>query len=206
MVIADKKGVQHLQSEVLSANACTSCGMCVGFCPYIKASRDRVTIIHECGLSEGRCYQVCPRGDTDLLALDTMVFGAPRSDHILGHHSAVLMGRSLLPAVRQRAQYGGVVSTLALLARETAMIDALIVTGAKDGPVPEGTVAWSDEDILACAGSKYAASPSMAALNRALAMTEASLGAVGRPCQVTAIRKLQALADEKAGQRVKLTI
>lgn len=234
MTVRGKKGVQHLQAEVLAANACTSCGTCVGLCPYIKAARDRVTVIHDCGLTEGVCYQVCPRGETDLAELDSAVFGEPRSDHLLGHHTGVLMARSLLAAVRQRGQYGGVVSTLAILAREASQVDALVMTGSRAGPVPEGRLAWSNEEILACAGSKYAAAPSMAALNRALALdstaflsrdrgpapdstaflardrglatTKPSLGVVGRPCQITGLRKLQAVADNPAAERVKLAI
>jgi len=43
--------------------------------------------------------------------------------------------------------------------------------------------------VLACSGSKYTAAPTLSALNELLETGE-KIAVVGRPCQVTSIRKM----------------
>jgi len=67
------RGPSDLQTEVLAADLCTGCGACLGHCPYLKTLGERVTFIHECPRTEGRCYAVCPRTGLNPDALDRQV-------------------------------------------------------------------------------------------------------------------------------------
>ena len=106
------KGLKALQAKVLDRGQCTACGACLSLCPYLGSWKGRTVKLHDCDLSEGRCYSFCPRTEVDLNALHRFVFGKEYEDIEAGPVRRVLMARSLVPAFRERAQTGGVVSTL----------------------------------------------------------------------------------------------
>ncbi|KKM10096.1 hypothetical protein SY88_15770 [Clostridiales bacterium PH28_bin88] len=188
------KGARDLQAEVLDKNLCTGCGMCVGMCPYIKTVDEKVAVIHPCGLEDGNCYRVCPRTATDLSQLDRQVFGEKRDDAVLGRHTALLFARAADVQVAGGGQYGGTVSALTVFALEQGDIDAAVLTRGNGGSYPAPRVVRSREEVLACAGSKYSACPTMTGFHQAVGEGSRRTGVVGRPCQVTAVRKLQGLA------------
>ena len=191
------KGPDELQSEVQQADLCTGCGMCAGMCPYIKEMDEKIAIIERCGRMEGRCYRFCPRTATDLDELDKSVFGAPRADAVLGSYRSLNMAKTKDEAVHQAGQYGGVVSALVIRALEQGLIDAALLTkySERKGILPRPAIARTREEVLACSGSKYTAAPTLSELNNLLETGE-KIAIVGRPCQVTAIRKMQ-LYDER---------
>ncbi len=188
------KGIRELQAEVLEQDLCTGCGMCVGMCPYIKTAAERVAVIHPCGLTDGNCYRVCPRGETDMDRLARQVFGAESQDLILGTHTGLFFARATDGRVAGRGQYGGTVSALATFALDQGNLEAMVLTKGKGGYPPSPFVARSGEEVLACSGSKYSASPTMAGFHQAVREGLRCIGVVGRPCQVTAARKLEGLA------------
>ncbi len=202
-----QKGSLDLKKEIMDHNLCTKCGLCVGMCPYIKSLDERVVLIHPCGLDEGTCYNVCPKTLTDWELLDKSVFGAKRQDHILGNFKRILFARSLRPELASNGQYGGVTSTLLIQALNQNAVQAAIVTGGLKGKQPNPTVARGQEEVLACAGSHYTANPSLSAFNSAIKDDELTKIAVtGRPCQVLAIRKMQALENYPAAEKVGLVV
>ena len=73
------KASQQLYNEVIARGLCTLCGACVSLCPYFRINRRRETVrrIDPCERDEGRCYQYCPRTDTDMDAIYQRVFGIP---------------------------------------------------------------------------------------------------------------------------------
>lgn len=71
-------GQEQLKSSILDKDMCSGCGMCVGLCPYFMGIRDRVRVIHSCGLKDSTCFNTCPKASLDIGELDTSVFGAPR--------------------------------------------------------------------------------------------------------------------------------
>ncbi|MBA7634873.1 hypothetical protein ES703_42471 [subsurface metagenome] len=201
------KGSLDLEKEVLNEGLCTSCGACVGICPYIKVVKDRVALIEPCGLDEGQCYDFCPRTATDIAALDRMVFGKERSDSSLGSYISIEMAQARDSEIRSRAQYGGVVSALMAYAIDSGNIGAAVLTRPFDGGfMPTSVVAQGGSQVLGCARSNYIASPTLAGLNRAMKEGENALGVVGIPCQVLALRKMQASKYETGAKRVKLII
>lgn len=190
------RGPSDLQTEVLAADLCTGCGACLGHCPYLKTLGERVTFIHECPRTEGRCYAVCPRTGLNPDALDRQVFGAPRRDGLLGCYEALYWARALDPEVSARGQYGGVTTALAALALVSGTADAALLTRGGPTRMPEPVVARDRVAVLAAAGTKYTACPTLVPLAERLRAGQERLVVVGRPCQVEAVRKIEASAGE----------
>lgn len=189
-----KPGPQELQAQVMAAGQCTACGMCAGLCPYIRFAGDRVRIVYSCGLEDGNCYRSCPRTPHDLQDLDVQVFGAPREDHLLGTHRDIYYARAARAVRPAAAQYGGVTTALINFAFEQGLIDgALLVGGSLEQPLPR--LATTPAGVNNCAGSKYLAVPSLANMLTARRTGLTRPAVVGRPCQVTAVRRLQGLEN-----------
>ncbi|MDW7673375.1 MAG: Coenzyme F420 hydrogenase/dehydrogenase, beta subunit C-terminal domain [Bacillota bacterium] len=200
---------KRLQQEVIEQNLCTSCGNCIGICPYIKTYKERTAFIHPCQLDEGNCYKVCPRGETDWAALEEKVFGKQRNDHVLGNIQQLLYARATDRAISTSGQYGGTTSALISYALEKNKIQGAILTGGKPGMLPEAIIATSKGEVLTAAGSKYSAAPTLAKLHEAAKSGLKELGLVGRPCQALAVRKLEHYAEKRADlpvDKVKLVI
>lgn len=189
-----KKSPQALEAEIVSAGRCCSCGGCLGLCPYFQVRHERVALLEPCGLNEGRCYDLCPRTETDLAGLNREVFGEDRRDYVLGTHRAVLMSQSRDRSIKKAAQYGGTVSALLIQAFADRAIDGAILarTSERYPLLPEPFLARSAGDVLLAAGSKYTACPSLAILDQSLRQCQ-KLALAARPCQVLALRKRQAI-------------
>ena len=201
------KGSADLEQEVLSQGLCTSCGACVNICPYIEVVRDKVAVIEPCGLTEGKCYDFCPRTPTDIAALDEFVFGKMRSDYSLGPHISIEMAQAKDSEIRCRAQYGGAVSALMKYALDTGEISNAVLTRPfYSALMPTSVVAQESNQLLECAGSNYISSAILARMNEATKQGKNSIGLVGIPCQVLALRKMQAAKHETGAKGVKLVI
>lgn len=185
----------RLRQEVIESGDCTRCGLCVDLCPYIKTLDERIAFIHDCSREDGTCYRVCPRTSTNWSALDRQVFGKERTDHGLGIHLSVLYARSLNKDLALFGQYGGVVSTLAAYMVESGESQAAVLTRGQDKGPPTPYLARNREEVLACAGSNYSASPSLSVLNDAVRRGFDDLTTVGRPCQILGLRKMQGLTE-----------
>jgi coenzyme F420-reducing hydrogenase beta subunit len=207
------KGAPQLKKDVFEPGLCTACGGCVGYCPYIKAVADRVAMIYPCNCEEGQCYQVCPRTLTDLPFFRAQVFGEralefnklnqDNLEAVLGVCRALYFARAGAAAGSFKGQYGGVTTSLMRYALATGKIDGTLLVGGKPSQ-PRPVLATSLQQVEACAGSKYAAFPTLSMLYQPT-QNISFLGLVGRPCQVTALRKMQQVEAGAAGQ-VKLAI
>ncbi len=200
---------KRLQQEVMTPGWCTSCGMCVGICPYIKNYKESSAFIHQCQLDEGNCYAVCPRGETAWSQMDQKIFGRSREDHALGNFENLYFARATDKMFAEKGQYAGVTSALLGYAINKGQIDGAIVTDGKPGKLPEPKLARTRGDLLAAAGSKYSAAPTLSLLNQAAKEGFNRLAVVGRPCQVLAVKKMQSLTDKREElpvEKVALTI
>jgi coenzyme F420 hydrogenase subunit beta len=201
------KSSSDLELEVFSQGLCTSCGACVNICPYIKVVRDRVAVIEPCGLTEGKCYDFCPRTPTDIAALDRSVFGKTRTDYSLGPYVSIEMAQAKDSEIRCRAQYGGVVSALMKYALDTGEISSAVLTRPFDGAMmPASVLVEESNQVQECAGANYVSSATLAKMNEATKQGKDSIGLVGIPCQVLALRKMQSSKHETGAKGVKLVI
>lgn len=200
------KGALELELEVLKKGLCTGCGGCLGLCPYIRVRKENVVVLEQCGIKEGRCYEICPRTKVDLDGLNKEVFGKDRDDFLLGTLQALYMAQSARPGIQKKAQYGGVVTGLLAFALEKRLIDGAILVGYSDSYslLPEPVLARTKEEILLCAGSKYTAAPSLKILNSSLDRCR-KLAFVGRPCQVESLRK-RIKVEPQIGEKISLII
>jgi len=200
------KGPKDLQESVLSKGLCAACGACANLCPYIDMVRGRAVIIEPCGLSEGRCYDFCPRSYIDVPSLDKNIFGSYRKDLAIGSNISVMKARAKDREIRSSAQYGGVVSALTTYALETGEIEAAVLAKSPDRISPKATIARNKKEVLECAGSKYIVCPTVTEVLEAIKQGIGKIGVVGTPCQVTAVRKMQLSNFETEAEKIGLLI
>ena len=185
------KGCKELFSEVIDKGLCTLCGACTGGCPYLVSYKGRIVLLDNCTLSEGQCYQYCPRTYTDMDATSQHVFAVPYSEDELGTTREVLMARSTDSVTKEKAQYGGTVTTLISLAMVEGLIDRAILTRTTDDKTPKPFLAQNPEEVLQCAGSSYMACPILETYNNIPGDNNYGLGIVATPCQVLALSKMK---------------
>jgi len=162
----ERKGCKELIEEVIDTGLCAYCGACAHICPYMVSYKGRIVLLDNCDISEGQCYQYCPRTYTDLDAVSQHVFGTNYHGDGLGTVKEVVIARSTDLSIRERAQYGGVVTTLISLALEEGYIDSAILTKMSKDKIPSAFFARNKEDTLQCVGSNYMACSMLDALNR----------------------------------------
>ena len=206
-LISVKGGPRELQKSVLSQGLCSACGACTSLCPYIDMVEGKgAIIIEDCGLKEGKCFDFCPRTFVDVAFLNAHVVGKVRSDIALGSYISIIKARAKDSEIRSTAQYGGVVSALAIFALENDVVDAFVLADSRDGICAKPKIAKDRTDVLKCAGSKYIISPVVEKVIKTINHIDAEVGFVGTPCQVMAIRKMQTSKFENNADRVKFSI
>ena len=185
------KGSEQLSEEVVDAGLCTLCGACAGGCPYRVSYKGRIVLLDNCTLSEGQCYQYCPRTYTDMDAISQKIFGVRLSDDEVGIVREIFLARSTDAEIHERGQDGGTVTTLLSVALAEGIIDGAVVTEMSDDKRARGFVARNREELLQCAGNSYEPSPVLEALNRIPKESQEKLAVVGLSCHVTALAKMK---------------
>jgi coenzyme F420 hydrogenase subunit beta len=126
----------------------------------------------------------------------------------VGPYRKIVIARSSSREIRERAQYGGVVSVLLIHALEKGLVNSAILTDRGNEMSPSGRISRDRQDVLNCAGSRYSASGSLAALNSAIKNDEDGLGLVGLPCQMEALAKMGKIdpdGEDRSG-RIRLKV
>ncbi len=200
-------GPTELVEDVQKGGLCIGCGACVGLCPYFLNYKGKTVQIFPCSLTQGRCFAACPKAEVDLDEISRHQWQKPYTGAAMGDFGEALAAKAGPEMNAGVFQGGGAVSALLIHALEQGLISAAILTGRDEkGPTPR--IASSREEILDCAGSKFTAAPTLAALNQAVAEKRDSLAVVGTPCQMTAVAKwrMNPLSREDFEDRVSLTI
>ena len=175
----------NLISKVLEKDLCSACGACVGLCPYFTFFQGRVVVLDRCSLAEGRCGAFCPQLNP----------GDWMKREGLGPIQELWMTRAQTRSLQRKGQYGGTVTTLILLALEMGWIQGALLTGIGKGGEPEGRVCRTRAEVQACAGSKYSGAGTLSAFKS----DEGPMGAVGLPCQITALTNVDNYLSRKGG-------
>jgi coenzyme F420 hydrogenase subunit beta len=122
----------------------------------------------------------------DLTELSTRVRGQPYSGEPLGAFEQVVTARAGAGQGRGRFQAGGTVSALMTCALAAGMIDGAVLTD-RDGFYPRPRLVSDPVEVLECAGSKYMAAPTLAAVNEGRERGYRKLGVAATPCQATSL-------------------
>jgi len=198
-------GFDRLAEEVINTGLCTDCGTCAAVCPTQAIGMDYETeepeLIGRCAAHCSLCLDTCAGKDIDISGLNRVSFGrdAGEDESLLGVVQGYVKAYATDPAVRDAGAAGGVVSALLIYALETEIIDGAIVTGMSESQpwrvVPR--IATTREEVIAAAQSRYAIVPTNAIIKEALGRGLKRLGAVGLPCHIHGLRKIQAVGRPK---------
>lgn len=189
---------KHRNYEMMLEKGCggiASGGACFSFCPKSFS---------QCGL----CENACPREGFGGCDLTPKYFeGSPYAG--IGYHSQIVAARATHREIHRNGQSGGVVTAIlnALLADEK--IDAAVVADRTDDWRNEPKVARTQSEVLTSMGSKYTVCSSIKGVWQAIRENSKRIALVGMPCNIEAMRMLQALkgSDYSAGcERVTLMI
>ncbi len=205
------RSFDDLLSDVISAGICGKCGGCLSVCSANMISALKMDengfpayVSKELCLECGLCYMTCPQTHTVREEVKSRFDWKPP----IGNYTDVISARSTDTDVREAATDGGVVTSLLMSMLEAGHIDGAVVSTSRDGLTREATVATSQEEILFAAGSHFGELPHLEEVgdrytNYVSVIKYASktspvklkkLAVVGTPCQITAIRNMQALA------------
>jgi len=206
-----KRGFEEtLLENVVLKEICAGCAACVLVCPYgcLEYFEEKPNLIKKCETC-GICPRVCPRFEFSQTTLEKTVFERERrSDEEFGIHRRVAIARATHENIRQSCQDGGVVSALLIHALNNGVIDSAIVSATSQTkplfPIPK--LVSTPQEVLECAGTRYTYSPNLLALGEAIRQRRKSLAFVSTPCQIQAIRKIEAFPLKKYSNLVKFTI
>jgi len=210
LVKLEKIGFEESLGKHVLPSLCIGCASCVAVCPircleYVDGKPVLTGKCNSCGI----CSQICPRYKFSIQRLEHFIFNRERKpEEEFGIYRDIVIARTRDDKVRKVCQDGGVVTSLLLYALEEGIIDGAIVSGvSKEKPLmATPKLAESREEIIESAGTRYTYSPNMLALKDAVALGKKSLAFVGTPCQIHAVRKIQALPLNRYAKRLSFTI
>jgi coenzyme F420 hydrogenase subunit beta len=143
----------------------------------------------------GICAQACPSYNFSQVQMEKFVFGRNRkAEEAFGVYRRLVVAQATDEKTRQVSQDGGVATALLSYALKNGLVNSAVVTGAsKEKPFyPIPTLASNFAEVLESAGTKYTCSPNTLLLTEACKQKKAKAAFVGTPCQIQAIRKMQA--------------
>jgi coenzyme F420 hydrogenase subunit beta len=201
---------ESLQQNVLTKELCAGCGACILVCPFtcLEYGESQPRLVKKCEIC-GICAKTCPRYEFSRQALEKLVFGRERrADEEFGVYRRLAVVQAIDDRVRGMCQDGGVVSALLIHAVKNGLIDGAVVSGlSKETPwLPVPRLVSTPEEILECAGTRYTYSPNLLALQEAVKQKKKSIAFVGTPCEIQAIRKVEAVPLKKYSSIIKFTV
>ncbi len=209
------KTFSDLLEEVIKTGRCQRCGGCVAFCTALNYGAlefneegfPRYKAEKNC-LSGGLCYAICP----ETHELDDDVKKLVGWEPPMGRVIDACVARALNPDVKEKATDGGVVTALLLHLFDKGQIDGAIVTQKTELFQRRPWVATTREEIKNSAGFHFDTShgftlfseiystysPTVVKVGYMGAKRLERVAFVGSPCQVNALRRIQALDMEPA--------
>ncbi len=211
MSTAKKLGFEEsLEENVILKEICSGCEACILVCPFscLEYSEERPNLIKKCEIC-GICPRVCARYDFPQATLEKMVFERERTpSEEFGIYRRLVIAQASNEKIRGVGQDGGLVSALLIYALNTGIIDSAVVSVMRPEepwfPVPK--LVSTPDEVLECAGTRYTYSPNLLALQQVVKQKRKSVAFVGTPCQIQAIRKIEAVPLKKFSSSIKFTI
>lgn len=194
-------------SKVLAGELCSGCGLCAGIshgaitletvAPGYTRPRQLAAID---STTEAVIRDACPGS-----RVSPWEDGAQTHPY-WGPYRQVATGHATDPEVRFTGSSGGVASALLIAALDTGLVDrALHVVADPERPT-RNILHWSATraEVLAGAGSRYAASSPLADIDAALSAGH-RFAFVGKPCDVSALRQL-ARHDPRVDRQIPIML
>lgn len=188
---------EKLKADILDPHLETGCGTCVGVSngTLRYEERDgtpRIVRTEKPDPVPQASYDACPARFCNYPALYQAVFGKLPTHWLCGVVEESFVGHASDEYVRRTGASGGVITAILLHLLETKKITGAVClnVGKENSWRATPVVARTKEEILACAGSVYSATPTNTIL-AALEKESGPLAYVGLPDQVAGIRKLQ---------------
>ncbi|NBB68976.1 MAG: coenzyme F420 hydrogenase [Alphaproteobacteria bacterium] len=168
--------------------------------PAVAPSAPR-KLCTDCGLSRtaapGRCGTACQFIRPDYAASETAVHGRARDpergdEAFFGPYRRMVQAR--LEPARAGAQWTGIATRLAEKLLEEGAVDAVLAVGSDpdDRWRPRPVIVTDPAAMAECRGMKMGYAPLLALLEPAAAAGHRRLAVVGIPCQVYALRAIEA--------------
>ncbi|MGB3406051.1 MAG: coenzyme F420 hydrogenase/dehydrogenase beta subunit N-terminal domain-containing protein, partial [Jannaschia sp.] len=164
--------------------------------PDLGPGAPRGAMCTDCGLSRmalaSRCGTACQFTVPDYPARESAVHDAKATDDHFGHHIA--MHRAVLTPPAPGAQWTGITSALAadLLERGTVTAILTLAPAPDDTFRPVPVIVTDPADMARVRGMRMGYAPLLALLEPAMAQGHTRIGIVGIPCQVHALRAIEA--------------
>lgn len=201
---------ETLLEKVVLKESCMGCSACVLVCPFgcLEYFEEKPKLVKKCEVC-GICPRVCPRYEWSWSDLEKLVFERERKlNEDFGVYQRLVLAQTTDKDVMLSCQDGGVVTTLVTFALRNGIIDGALLSGLSlDRPFyPVPVLATTPEEVLQCAGTRYTYSPNLLAVQEAFKQKRQSLAFVGTPCQIQAIRKMEAAKLRRHTGRIKFTI
>ena len=185
-----------LATDVVESGRCVGCGACVAVCPYdcLTLVQGRPSLAKECE-SCGICAQACPSYNFSQVQMEKFVFGRNRKPgEPFGLYRRLAVAQATDEKILKVSQDGGVATALLAYALKSEQVDSAVVAGSSREkpfyPIPK--LASTFAEVLESAGTKYTCSPNTLLLTEACKHKKAKVAFVGTPCQIQAVRKMQA--------------
>ncbi|MHA2062474.1 MAG: Coenzyme F420 hydrogenase/dehydrogenase, beta subunit C-terminal domain, partial [Candidatus Sifarchaeia archaeon] len=190
--------------NILATRLCTFCGKCISICPVnaLSSSDDGPILDEEVCIHCSLCFENCPRTFLPIGLLKGYILGKIiKPDHLkeepIGPYKKCVMAQCTDDAIKAVKQDGGVVTSLVASLLERGEIDGAVVVGLEDDPwKPKPRIVRNITELLKCAGTKYAMSPSLSMLDSVKQAECEKICVVGTPCMLQALRKYQVYYGE----------
>ena len=201
---------ESLLEKVVLKELCAGCGACILVCPFtcLEYYEEKPKLVKKCEIC-GICPRVCPRYDFSQSTLEKLVFERERKpEEAFGVYRRLVVAQTTDDNISRTCQDGGVVSSLLTFAMKNGVIDGAIVSGTSgDRPLfPIPKMATTPQEILECGGTRYSYSPNLLLLQEGVKQKKKSLAFVGTPCQIQAVRKMEAVPLKKYSGILNFTI
>ncbi len=199
--------------QVASWRLCTGCGACVFACPE---NNIQLIDVPDQGIRPiansakcwkcGECVKVCPGIEVSHQSFNSQTI--PQLRQAWGPVLEVWESYATNPEIRYKSSSGGVATALALFCLENEdMTGVLHIRANSEAPLQNiSSFSKNREELLACAGSRYSPAAPCEKLD-CIQEADSSCVFIGKPCDVVALRKSQAVnpeLDAKVGLAISI--